>query len=129
MKIKILLVDDELTLLDIIAQRIGSWGYEVTQVSSGKACLEAIAREKPDIIILDYIMPEMDGVDTLKEIRSSNKDIPVIMFTGHPDTRSVKDTEKLGISHYIPKFSANFDVQALLRDALNMIEQKLNGKK
>jgi DNA-binding NtrC family response regulator len=125
MKKRILLVDDELTLLDIIAQRIESWGYEVIQVSSGKDCLEVLEKKKADIVILDYVMPEMDGVDTLKKIREINVNIPVIMFTGHPDTQSVKDTERLGISHYIPKFCDHYDVQTLLKDALNIVGQKL----
>ena len=80
-KWKILLVDDEQDFRKIMSERITSWGYEVGSVSSGKEAVEEIKNKNADIVILDYMMPQKDGISTLKEIRQLNKEIPVIMFT------------------------------------------------
>ncbi len=122
---KILLVDDETDFLDIMGERIRSWGYEVILVSNGKEAIEAIRRKEPEIVILDYLMPEMDGIDTLKQIRRIDKDIPVIMFTAYPEMKAIDGTEKLGVSAFVPKLSVYTDVQISLKSAINMVEKKL----
>lgn len=124
-KKRILIIDDEPDFIKIIKQRIESWGFEVISSEGGKEALEIIEKRKPDIIILDYIMPEMDGVAVLRQIRSRNKDIPVIMFTAHPDINVIKGTDELGVSAFIPKFSAYTDVQNTLKAALDLISKSL----
>lgn len=124
---KILLIDDELDFLEIMGHRIRSWGYEVMPVSSGKEAIDNLKSEKPDVIILDYKMPDMDGVVVLKQIRKVNKKIPVVMLTAYPDEECKKITEKLGVSVFIPKLSAYSDVQVTLKTVLDMIEKKLDS--
>ncbi len=124
LKKKVLLVDDEKDLLRLIGARIESWGYGLITAADGKTAIEAVKKQKPDIVILDYIMPGMDGVEVLKEIRKIDKKIPAIMFTAHPDTRSIKGTEKLGISSYIPKLSMYSEGVSSLRSVLNMLSTK-----
>lgn len=127
-KVKILLVDDELDFLETMASIIRGWGYEVVDVSSGKEAIDAIMGKNPDIVILDYMMPEMDGLATLKKIREIDNKISVIMFTAHPDIKVIKGTEKLGVSAFIPKLSTFSDVSASLKATIAMIRKKL-GKK
>jgi len=118
--IKILLVDDEPDLLEVMGSVIRGWGYDLITAVSGKEAIEMIKAKRPDIIVLDYLMPGMDGIATLKEIRKFDKKIPVIMFTAYPD-KIIKGTEKLGISALIPKLSTYSDVSASLKSTIDMI--------
>jgi len=127
-KLKVLSIEDDVNFIDLINNRIESWGYESILAYTGKEGIEAVKSKSPDMIILDYMMPEMDGVTTLKEIRKINKDIPVIMFTAYPDVKVIKGTEKLGVTAFIPKLSAYSNVLVSLKSAINMIEKKLEGK-
>lgn len=124
----ILIVDDEEDFLGLISKRIIDWGYDILTALNGEAGIEALKNKNPDIVILDYMMPDMDGVSVLKEIRKIKKDIPVIMFTAYPDTRAMKDSGRLGISAFIPKLSVYPDVLTSLKAAIAMIEKKLNKK-
>ncbi len=126
-KAKILLVDDELDLLEVLGVSIRGWGYDVLEASSGKEAIEAL-KNNPDIVILDYLMPEMDGVQTLREIRKISNKIPVVMFTAHPDGKTMADTEKLGVYAFIPKFSFYQDAQTTLKSVINTIAKRLNKK-
>ncbi|MCX5702831.1 MAG: response regulator [Candidatus Omnitrophica bacterium] len=123
-KKKILLVDDEKDLLMVVGLTIESWGYEVMKASSGKEALQVLKDKNPDLVILDYLMPEMDGIATLQEIRKFNTKIPVIMFTAHPEGIPLKGTDNLGISAFVPKASA----EVILRTSIRMVEQRLYGE-
>ena len=95
----ILVVDDERDFLKIISSRIESWGYKVISVSSGSDAITLIKDKKPDIVILDYMMPEMDGIATLKKIRHIDKKLPVIMFTAYPnETTMISSRNCLSVS-------------------------------
>ena len=122
-KMKILLVDDEPDYQRIMESRILHWGYDVIKACNGKEALEALREKKPDVIILDYMMRDMDGIQVLEEIRKLDKDIPVIMLTAYPDERSLKGTKELGISAFIPKLSIYSDIQFSLKEVLSMVEK------
>jgi two-component system alkaline phosphatase synthesis response regulator PhoP len=124
-KWKILLVDDEQDFRKIMSERITSWGYEVGSVSSGKEAVEEIKNKNADIVILDYMMPQKDGISTLKEIRQLNKEIPVIMFTAHPDEKSIKVGDDLGITAFVPKIGGRQSGHSALQAAINMAAKKL----
>jgi len=126
--VKILIVDDDKEFLALLGKNIESWGYKVILASGGKEALEMIKNKAADIIILDYLMPEMDGVETLKEIRRIDKLVPAIMFTSHPDNRSITGTEKLGIFAYIPKVGVFTDPESSLRAAIAMAEKAKEEK-
>ncbi len=82
-KAKIMVVDDHEEYLTTISQVLEWWGYEVLPLSLGKQALDLVQAESPDLIMLDYMMPEMDGAETLRRIRrqSAGASIPVIMLT------------------------------------------------
>ena len=92
----VLIVDDEVDYLELMKERVESWGYAVITVTSGKEALAIIKQKLPDIVILDYLMPNMDGTEVLKQIRKFNKQISVIMFTAHPDMKKYKGAQDLG---------------------------------
>ncbi len=124
-KLKILFVDDEADFRETMGAIIKGWGYDLIEASSGRQAIDTLGQDNPDIIVLDYKMPEMDGVTTLKELRKMDKEIPVIMFTAHPEIKIMKGAEKLGVSAFIPKLSVYSDVPSGLKTALDMAGKKL----
>ncbi|MCX5679063.1 MAG: response regulator [Candidatus Omnitrophica bacterium] len=124
-KLKVLIVDDEPDFLELMALRISSWGYEVLKASEGKNAVAIVKENRPDILVLDYMMPEMDGIATLKEIRKLDKKLPVIMFTAYPNTKTIEDSDSLGIHAFIPKLSAYSEVVLALKSTIEMIEKRL----
>lgn len=127
-KKKILLVDDEADFQELMGVRIRSWGYDLIEAANGKEAIDAVMSKNPDIVILDYMMPDMDGVATLKEIRKIEKDLPVIMFTAHPDMRVQQNVKDLRVSAFIPKLSVYSEAQSSLKNALHLVEKKLDEK-
>ena len=123
-KLKILLVDDEPDFVELIGMRIVEWGYDFLKAFNGREAVESVKNKKPDIVILDYVMPMMDGVSTLKEIRKFDDKVPVIMFTNYPNMKTIANTKKLGISAFIPKLSVYPDVLTSLKSTIEMIEKK-----
>ena len=92
------------------------------------AIAKRLKDRKPDVIVLDYMMPEMDGVATLKHIRGIDKMVPVIMFTAYPATKVMEEAEKLGVSSFVPKLSAYTDVAMSLRAAIDIAAKNISGK-
>ncbi len=84
---RILLIDDDEDMLSITVRWLAKAGYEVSSASSGSAALKLLSEFTPDLILLDYAMPEMDGPAVLKAIRSgeATKKIPVLYRTGMDD--------------------------------------------
>ena len=103
-------------------------GYTVTTAGNGKEGLEKILRAKPDIILLDVIMPIMDGHETLERLRQSEagKDIAVIMLTARSQSQDIARANACGIADYIVK---PFDLSELLEKIENIREKtKAAGK-
>jgi DNA-binding response OmpR family regulator len=80
---KIMVVDDDVKILGIVRMMLEKGGYEVIVADSGEMCLEILKDEKPDLILMDVMMPYMDGWETVKRIRENrtNKDIKISMLT------------------------------------------------
>ena len=81
----ILAVDDNPSGLEIIAARLTASGYRVITATDGEAGLAAARAQQPDLILLDLLMPDMNGAETFKKIRKINEKIPVIIITGVSD--------------------------------------------
>lgn len=124
-KIKILLVDDEPDFLELIGRRIEEWGYDLIKAKNGKEAVNAVKDKLSDIVILDYAMPDMDGIATLQKIREIDDKIAVIMFTAYPNTDALKWSEKLNVSAFIPKLSAYSDAASSLKAAVEMAGKRL----
>lgn len=103
-KIRILAVDDSPVNLAIIERELKN-KYEVIPVNSGSRALRYLKTETPDLILLDIQMPQMDGIETLKNIREleNGAGIPVIMLTARNDKSSILESSRLGICEYVLK--------------------------
>jgi len=103
---KILLIEDEQTLLKILDFQIRKWGYDI-RIAIDPSEAELILESEPvDLIILDIILPQMDGVDFLRKVRSSKKqyqNIPVIVFSNLDPSYKEDEFQSLNISNYIVK--------------------------
>ena len=82
-KNKVLIVDDDEIFLRILDKRLSSEGYSIAKATSGKEALDIVKKRKPDLIILDIMMPEMDGIETAKALKYdlATNDIPIIFLT------------------------------------------------
>ena len=101
---KILVADDEPDVLKAVVFRLKKLGYEVLSATDGKETLELVAKESPDIIILDLIMPVIDGYEVCRKLKSSGtfKSIPIILLTASC-MEIAKKTKELGADDYILK--------------------------
>ena len=100
---KILVVDDEIEACNALKEFLTLKDYEVDTALDGPTALSKIKEDKPHIVLLDMIMPEMGGVEVLKEINKIDPDIGVIMVTVVTDHAQAKETLKLGAYDYITK--------------------------
>lgn len=107
-KKKVLLVEDDKMILDMYTLKFTQEGYEVTQAENGKDGLDAAKRINPDIVLLDIILPQMDGFTVLKSLKADPKlkNIPVVLLTNLGQDGDVKKGIELGAVDYLIK--ANF---------------------
>ena len=105
----ILLVDDDQMIRDMYRDVLKKEGYAVTTAVNGKAALEYIAQKLPDLILLDLMMPDMNGVEVIRELKKDDKykDIPIIVFTNYSERQDMmNDPDKLGVAGVIMKSEA-----------------------
>lgn len=119
---KILVVDDEKPISDIIKFNLTKEGYDVITAADGKEALSLYSDESPDLVLLDQMLPEVDGIEVLRQIRS-NDDTPVIMVTA-------KDSEidkvlglEMGADDYVTKPFSNRELVARVK--VNLRRQKV----
>lgn len=101
----ILLVDDDLTLLEMYQDRLKTEGFNIVQATNGEEALKKIRETKPSLVILDVMMPKINGFDVLKNIRADEelKNIPVIILTALIQDVDRAQGKKLGATDYIVK--------------------------
>ena len=115
MKKKILIIDDEGDLLKMVGMRLEASGYDVITLDSGERAMAVIRAEKPNLVLLDVLMPGKNGCEVCAEIKADDtiKNTPVIIFTAHyPEEEYLKvHSEEIGADDYMLK---PFDAQDLL---------------
>jgi DNA-binding NtrC family response regulator len=101
---KILVVDDNPVVTEALEDILKRKGYEeVTAVNSGQEALQLLKKEKPGLILLDIMMPRMNGVETLQEIRKIAPDLGLIMMTGLGSTELEYEARKIGVTDFLHK--------------------------
>jgi DNA-binding response OmpR family regulator len=101
-KYRLLVVDDEIRILKFLKSNLRALGYEVVTASNGLEALEQFHASHPDLILLDILMPKMNGFDVLKEIRGFSM-VPVIFLSAKGDERDKITGLDMGADDYIPK--------------------------
>jgi len=103
MEARVLLVDDEKDFLDSMSERMVLRGMNVSTASSASEALARIEKEVFDAIILDFQLPEMDGLDVLKKIKAKHPEAQIILLTGHASLEKGVEAMKIGASDYLEK--------------------------
>jgi twitching motility two-component system response regulator PilG len=105
MQKKILIVEDEESLLKLESILLTTKGYLVQGATTGLAALEAVAAEPPDLILLDIMLPELDGFEVCERIKNNpeTRDIPIILLTARKTSEDVARGDAVGADQYITK--------------------------
>jgi DNA-binding response OmpR family regulator len=114
---RVLVVDDEPIVRDVLSRYLNRGGYQVEEVGDGEAALAAFDRSSPDLVLLDLMLPRMDGVEVFTRIRSSS-DTPVIMLTAKGDEADRVIGLEIGADDYITKPFSPREVLARVRSVL-----------
>ena len=115
MKGKILVIDDEVEICEMLRNYLEKKGYEVITSHSAIEGIEKLKSEKPKVVLLDIRMPKMDGIEALRRIKEIDRDVAVIMATGVIDENIAQKTIRLGAVDYIVKpFNLKYLEKSLL---------------
>ncbi len=123
---KILIVDDEPHIVKMVESRLKANGYEVITANNGADGFEKASQEKPDLIILDMLMPKMDGPTALIKLKTveGTKNIPVIMFTAKGQPADIEMAQQRGADDYVVK---PFSPPVLLEKIRKALEKGKTG--
>jgi DNA-binding NtrC family response regulator len=102
-EISIVIVDDEQVFCDLLSKTLKRAGYQVRTTNDSAKALEMLSRQKAEVVITDVKLPQMDGFELLKEVKSCYPDTAVIVTTAYSDTYSIKDAMLKGADEYLTK--------------------------
>lgn len=125
---RVLVVDDERIILELTSMILRSKGYEVLTADSGRLGLEIVERDAPSLVLLDYMMPGMDGMSALRQIRERFPDTYVVMFTGKGSEEIAVELMKGGASDYILKPFNNQDLIERIENVLRIRRIELHNR-
>ncbi len=118
-RLKVLLVDDEEEFVTTLSERMALKGVEPETAFSGDDALARVAERPPDIVVLDVVMPGLNGFDVLREIKRILPHIPVILLTGRGSTRDGIEGMRQGAFDYLMKPVDIEDLLAKINEAVN----------
>lgn len=120
--VKILVVDDEKEICDTLQRFLNRRGYEVVTAYNGVDAISKVKLERPHIVLLDIVMPDINGIEVLKRIKEIDKETGVIMVTAVEDLDTARTCIKSGAYDYITKpFDPDYLEKSLLAKLVNML--------
>src|SRR5580693_6323939 len=127
MATQILVVDDDVELRDLLRDYLARQGIEVSVLHDAGSLERRLERERPDLIVLDLMMPGVDGLTALRKLRASGDDIPVIMLTARADDVDRIVGLELGADDYLPKPFNPRELLARVRAILRRYEPRTSA--
>jgi len=100
---RVLVVDDEAPIRELVTFRLETIGYEVDSAESGEQALEKIKANRPDLVVLDVLMPGIDGLETCKRLKADDPDIKVVMLSAHGGQKDQEEGIAAGADIYLSK--------------------------
>ena len=125
--LKILIVEDEGQVARLIELELSYEGYQVEIAKNGKEALDKVEKFKPDLIVLDWMLPEIDGLEVTRRIRSDGNDVPVIVLTGKDGLSDKVISLDSGADDYMTKPFATEELLARIRAVIRRKPQTLEG--
>ncbi len=119
----ILLVEDDERISEPLVRVLVSEGFTVTHVDGGKDALAAVERDRPDLVLLDLTLPDIDGLDVCRKLRADIPDLPIVMLTAHAEEMDVIVGLGAGADDYIAKPFRLAELIARVRARLRVVEQ------
>lgn len=119
---KILIVEDDRTLLDVVRYNLAKEGYEVHVATDGIQAIEVTQRERPDLMILDIMLPELDGFEVCRILRRKEMTLPILMLTAKTDEVDKVVGLELGADDYLTKPFSVKELVARVRAMLRRVE-------
>ncbi len=116
--VRILVVDDEPPIRRLLRVGLSSQGYEVVEAGNARSAGEAVAAEKPDLVVLDLGLPDLSGHDLLARWRGEGIDVPVVILSSRTDETGIVRALELGADDYVPKPFGMNELVARIRVAL-----------
>ena len=120
----ILIAEDEAAMLMALSKKFTSEGFNVLEAKDGEEALAKALDKKPDLVMIDIIMPKIEGIEVMKKIRRSRQwggDVPIIMLTNLSDADSVSEAAKFRVYDFLVKTDWRLDdIVSLVKDKLNL---------
>lgn len=116
---RILIVEDDIPVSDLLAESVRLQGHEVIVARGGREALLLLDQRLPDAVFLDIIMPDLSGIEVLRQIRQTQPALPVIVITGEASSEQIEEARRLGVTDVMEKpFGLKYLGEALrkLRD-------------
>src|SRR3954451_16416341 len=124
---RVLVVDDEEHITELVAMGLSYNGFEVERVGSGRAALDAVQRQRPDLIVLDVMLPDLDGFEVARRLRQSEgagPRVPVIFLTARDATTDKVEGLRLGVDDYVTK---PFSIEELIERVKAVLRRSGGG--
>ncbi len=118
--VQILLIDDEEEFVSTLAQRLEFRGYAARTALDGQSGIDLLSTSCFDVVVLDLMMPVLNGIDTLKQIKKIQPDLPVILLTGHGSTKAGMEGMRIGAFDYLMK---PLDIKDLIDKITSALEK------
>jgi len=109
-RFRVLVIDDDPGVRDYLEALVSRQGYQVFAADGGEEALRKLEESRPDLITLDVVLPGMDGLETLRELKKRLPEVPVVMLSGHGQARTIVEAMRLGASDFLRK---PFEVEEL----------------
>jgi len=118
----VLLVEDDERISEPLLRVLRSEGFEVRHVDAGGPAIESVAQARPDLVLLDLTLPDIDGLDVCRKIRSNHPDLPIIMLTARAEEMDVIVGLNAGADDYVAKPFRLAELVARIRARLRMVD-------
>jgi two-component system KDP operon response regulator KdpE len=116
--VPILVVDDEPPIRRLLRTSLGAQGYRVLEAETGRAALDLLERDRPEIVLLDLGLPDLDGLEVIRRVRGAGRKVPIVVLSSRGDERGKVQALDLGADDYVTKPFGMAELVARIRTAL-----------
>ncbi|WP_415920120.1 response regulator transcription factor [Tateyamaria sp. SN6-1] len=120
----VLLVEDEINIIEAIRFLLSREGWQVDTHGDGATAVDTVRDLRPDLLVLDYMLPGKSGMDILKELRADPEfaSLPILMLTARGQSRDRDEAERAGVSRFMTKPFSNLEVMTAVRDLVQLAQ-------